>query len=63
MDDEKQEWPAVQIATLTQQMRSAASSVEDIKRSVQPFAHLARGFAEMCVRAESVRDDVGLQWT
>ncbi len=24
MDDEKQEWPEVQIATLTQQMRSAA---------------------------------------
>ncbi|WP_186049496.1 hypothetical protein [Burkholderia gladioli] len=63
MDDEKQEWPAVQIATLTQQMRSAASSVEDIKRSVQPFAHLGRGFAEMRVRAESVREDVGLQWT
>ncbi|WP_186088908.1 hypothetical protein [Burkholderia gladioli] len=68
MDDEKQEWPAVQIATLTQQMRSAASSVEDIKRSVQPFAHLGRGFAEMrvraeSVRAESVREDVGLQWT
>ncbi|WP_186121172.1 hypothetical protein [Burkholderia gladioli] len=40
MDDEKQERLAVQIAALTQQMRS-----------VQPFAHLARGFAEMCDRA------------
>lgn len=38
MGDEKQEGLAVQIATLTQQMRSVAASVEDIKRSVQPFA-------------------------
>ncbi|WP_186190460.1 hypothetical protein [Burkholderia gladioli] len=63
MGDEKQEGLAVQIATLTQQMRSVAASVEDIKRSVQPFADLDRGFAEMRVRAESVREDVGLLWT
>ncbi|WP_161500223.1 hypothetical protein [Burkholderia gladioli] len=44
-------------------MRSVAASVEDIKRSVQPFADLDRGFAEMRVRAESVREDVGLLWT
>ncbi|MDC6134464.1 hypothetical protein PPH41_43515, partial [Burkholderia gladioli] len=62
MGDEKQEGLAVQIATLTQQMRSVAASVEDIKRSVQPFADLDRGFAEMRVRAESVREDVGLLW-
>lgn len=46
----------MQIATLTQQMRSVAASVEDIKRSVQPYADLDRGFAEMRVRAESVPD-------
>ncbi|WP_333982799.1 hypothetical protein [Burkholderia gladioli] len=63
MDDEKQEGLAVPIAMLTQQMGPAAASVEDIKRSVQPFAYLGRGFAEMRVRAESVREDVGLQWT
>ncbi|NIF69718.1 hypothetical protein F3J16_05865 [Burkholderia sp. Ap-962] len=62
MGDEKQGGLAVQIATLTQQMRSVAASVEDIKRSVQPFADLDRGFAEMRVRAESVREDVGLLW-
>ncbi|WP_186267587.1 hypothetical protein [Burkholderia gladioli] len=62
MGGEKQEGLAVQIATLTQQMRSVAASVEDIKRSVQPFADLDRGFAEMRVRAESVREDVGLLW-
>ena len=63
MGDEKQEGLAVQIATLTQQMRSVAASVEDIKRSVQPFADLDRGFAEMRVRSESVREDVRLLWT
>ncbi len=43
---------AIQTATLTQQMRS-----------VQPFADLDRGFAEMRVRSESVREDVRLLWT
>ncbi len=43
-------------------LRPVAASVEDIKRSVQPFADLDRGFAEMRVRAESVREDVGLLW-
>ena len=52
MGDEKQEGLAVQIATLTQQMRS-----------VQPFANPDRGFAEMRVRSESVREDVRLLWT
>ncbi|BCQ53749.1 hypothetical protein BLKGLAD_28110 [Burkholderia gladioli pv. gladioli] len=40
MGDKKQEGLSAQIATLTQQMRSVAASVEDIKRSVQPFADL-----------------------
>ncbi|MGU7780469.1 hypothetical protein [Burkholderia sp. PU8-34] len=62
MGDEKQEGLAVQIATLTQQMRSIATSVEDIKRSVQPFADLDRRLAEMAVRAETMRDDVNLLW-
>ncbi|RKT98687.1 hypothetical protein C7H84_33470 [Burkholderia sp. Nafp2/4-1b] len=61
MGEEKQEL-AVQIATLTQQMRAVAASVEDIKRSVQPFADLDRRLAEMAVRAETVREDVGLLW-
>ncbi|KWB69220.1 hypothetical protein [Burkholderia ubonensis] len=63
MGDERQEGLAVQMATLAQQMRSVASSVEDIKRSVQPFADLDRRLAEMAVRAETVREDVGLLWT
>lgn len=60
MGEEKQEGLAVRIATLTQQMRAVAASVEDIKRSVQPFADLDRRLAEMAVRAETTRDDVGL---
>ncbi|WGS45712.1 hypothetical protein LFL97_23680 [Burkholderia sp. JSH-S8] len=63
MGDEKREGLAVQIATLTQQMRAVAQSVEDIKRSVQPFADLDRRLAEMAVRAETVREDVGLLWS
>ncbi|HGL6718916.1 hypothetical protein NTJ56_13605 [Burkholderia contaminans] len=63
MGDEKQEGLAVQIATLTQQMRAVAASVEDIKRSVQPFADLDRRLAEMAVRAETMREDVGLLWS
>ncbi|TKC83822.1 hypothetical protein FAZ69_22580 [Trinickia terrae] len=63
MGDEKQEGLAVQIATLTQQVRSVAASVEEIKRSVQPVAALDRRLAEMAVRAETMREDVSVLWS
>ncbi|CDY77945.1 hypothetical protein BGLT_06751 [Caballeronia glathei] len=62
MGDQQNNDLAIQIARFGEQLRSVATSVEDIKSSVKPVAALDRAIAEMSIHNQNARKDIELLW-
>ena len=62
MGDQHNNDLAIQIARFGEQLRSVATSVEDIKSSVKPVAALDRAIAEMSIHNQNARKDIELLW-